>query len=471
MFYSLRFGILMAMLAIAAVTITTITILVGLTTYTQFERYAEAGRELREGRVQEAVIMFANEEQLNALENLEYLQALTADFNTTDSDFRFRPIGAVGMFEPVDETVDVSDLPASGIVRLEIAPDGEARFIRGTEAIATLYIDPVTELEFEIAQQNFVESINWTLIITAIMAGMAALTLTVILSRRILHPVAALTYAARRMESGDLGHRVKVHHAGEIAELGHAFNSMAETLAKNEELRQNMVTDIAHELRTPLTNIRGYLEAIQDGVLQADGETIDLLYEEATLLNQLIRDLQELALAEARKLRLDEQALALDEMVEQSLSALQPTAKSKRVTLSSALPDDMPEVCADHSRVMQILRNLLSNAVTHTPSDGCVNVTAEVYPTEVEISVTDTGDGIDADHLPYLFERFYRADPSRSRSTGGAGLGLAIVKQLVEAQGGRVKVVSKKGEGSTFSFTLRRVDAINLKSGSVVTTA
>lgn len=458
MFYSLRFGILMAMLAVAAVTILTITLFVGLITFTQFERYAEAGRELREGRVQEAVIMFANsEEDINDLNNLEYLQALTQDFNSAANDVRFRPIGAVGMFEAVNESGEVIELPDGGMVRLEIDPDGEATFVRGNEEIATLYVDPVTELEFDIVQRNFVESINWTLMLTAIIAAMAAVTVTVILSRRILHPVAALTHAARRMESGDLSHRVKVYNSGEIGELGHAFNAMAEAIFKNEELRQNMVTDIAHELRTPLTNIRGYLEAIQDGVLQADTETVDLLYEEATLLNQLIRDLQELALAEARKLRLEEQALAIDEMVEQSLSALQPTATSKGVSLFADLPENMPEVSADHSRVMQILRNLVSNAITHTPTNGHVRVTAEVYPTEVEISVSDTGEGVDETHLPFLFERFYRADPSRSRSTGGAGLGLAIVKQLVEAQGGRVQVDSIKGKGATFSFTLKRV--------------
>ncbi|MDQ7035374.1 MAG: HAMP domain-containing protein [Anaerolineae bacterium] len=173
-----------------------------------------------------------------------------------------------------------------------------------------------------------------------------------ILSRRILHPVAALTIAARRLETGDMTQRVVVHATGEIGELAHAFNAMAETLSKNEELRQNMVSDIAHELRTPVTNIRGYLEAIQDGLIEPnDMSTIDSLFEEAMLLNHLIQDLQELALAEAGALDYEIQPLALDSLIEQTVAMLQPSASNKEIHLCSQLPAQVPIVEADQQRV------------------------------------------------------------------------------------------------------------------------
>lgn len=461
MFYSLRFGILMAMLAVAAIAITTITIFVGLTTRAEFSRYVEAGREIREERLQEAIIMWADNDTINSLDEFAYLEA----FNTSgieSTGFRFRPLGAVGTFERVSGQAPTTNTSLSALesspIRFAVAPDGSVNVVQNGASVGQLYVDPVSEYELIIAQNNFVESVNWTLLVTAIMAGLAAVALTVILSRRILHPVAALTIAARRMERGDLSQRVAVYATGgEIGELSHAFNAMASALQRNEDLRRSMVTDIAHELRTPLTNIRGYLEAIQDEVLEADRETIDLLYEEATLLYRLIQDLQELALAEAGQLHIEKQELSLEDLVEQSMSALQPSATQKSIQLYSNLPPDMPLVSADQRRVTQILHNLINNAITHTPNGGKVGVSAEVYPTEIEISVRDTGEGIDAEHLPYLFERFYRADPSRSRATGGAGLGLAIVKQLVGAQGGRVQVESIKGKGATFTFTLPRV--------------
>jgi signal transduction histidine kinase len=448
MFYSLRFGILMAMLAIAAVAITTVTIFVGLTTRAQFTNYVEAGREIREERLQQAVVMWVDGAGTQDFDAAEFMRFLTDSSTPANQPYRL---------DIPTNTIQTNNAENKEAVRFEVAPDGGATVYQGDEIIGTLYVDPISDLALRSAQNNFVETLNWTLVVTAILAGLAAIALTVILSRRILHPVAALTIAARQLETGDMTQRVRVHVTGEIGELAHAFNAMAETLSKNEELRRNMVSDIAHELRTPVTNIRGYLEAIQDGVLEAtDMPIIDSLWEEAMLLNRLIQDLQELALAEAGALDFEMQPVALDDLVEQTVSMLQPSASDKHISLSSQLPSDLPPVEADQRRVAQVLRNLVNNAIRHTAQDGQVKVSAEVYSNEVEISVTDTGEGIEAEHIPYLFERFWRADPSRSRVTGGAGLGLAIVKQLVEAQGGRVQVESVKGKGSTFSFTLPR---------------
>lgn len=451
----------MAMLAVAAVAITTVTIFVGATTRAQFAQYVEAGRELRQDRFEQAVIVWGDSN--NRTETIDVFSSLPFLTDGTDSDpanFRIRRLGRLAYLEQVN--VDTSGANDGEVFRLEIAPDGELVVYQGQEVVGTLYIDPVPTLELELAEQVFFDTINWTLLITSVVAGIAAITLTVILSRRILHPVAALTLAARHMESGDFDQRVKVHASGEIGELASAFNAMAEALNRHESLRRNMVTDIAHELRTPLTNIRGYLEAIQDGVLEANIETVNMLHEEAVMLNQLIQDLQELALAEAGALQIDPREITVESVVEQTITAALPGARKKDVHLVSNLPDNIPVVYADQRRVGQILRNLINNAITHTPAKGEVTVSADIFPDEIEVTVRDTGEGIESDHLPYLFERFYRADPSRSRTTGGAGLGLAIVKNLVESQGGRVQVDSVKGKGATFSFTLpRQVMALN----------
>jgi signal transduction histidine kinase len=266
--------------------------------------------------------------------------------------------------------------------------------------------------------------------------------------------VEQLTEAAQRMEKGDLTVRVPVESDDEIGQLAHAFNSMAGGLAQQEQLRRNMVGDVAHELRTPLTNLRGYLEAARDGLLPADAAFVDNLYEETMLLQRLVADLQDLAQAEAGQLALERRPAALDGIVEQAVAALRPQADLRAVTLGAELPPDLPLVNVDPERIGQVLRNLLSNAVVHTPPGGQVTVLARAGEGEVTVSVRDTGEGIPPEHLLYVFDRFYRADKSRARQTGGAGLGLAIVKQLVVAHGGTIRVASEPGQGSTFTFTL-----------------
>ena len=181
-----------------------------------------------------------------------------------------------------------------------------------------------------------------------------------------------------------------------------------------------MVTDIAHELRTPLTNIRGYLEAVRDGVVAARPDVIDSLYEESLLLSRLVEDLQELALAEAGQLRLRRRPTAIGEIAERTLAGLPPQAAGGPA-LRLELPTDLPLVDADPERVGQVQRNLVTNAQHYTSPEGSITINAQVYENEVKITVCDTGTGIAPDHLPYVFERFYRADQARARSTGSAG--------------------------------------------------
>lgn len=456
MFSSLRLSILLAMVGVAALVIATVAFFAGLATRAEFSRYIEFGRELRTEQMEQAVLTYVEEENAATTdEQIAYLEGL--GFLTGSYDGRgTAPILRVDRlrFFPLNADPDDENAQSGEDIRFAVANDGEVQVMAGDQMIGTLQIDPGIEVQLAPAQTAFVESVNVALLLASALAALAAIAVTLVLSRRIIHPVAALTQAAERMERGDLSQRVHFSGRGEIAQLGGAFNSMAETLARNEKLRRNMVSDIAHELRTPMTNIRGYIEAVQDGIVEADSGTMELIYEEVMLMNRLIQDLQELALAEAGQLHMVRQPVELGDIITQSVTMLQPGAHRKQIELSADIPPNLPPVMADARRIAQIMRNLLDNALTYTPASGKVHVEAHAHEHEVEVRVIDSGEGIPEAHLPYLFERFYRVDPSRSRVTGGAGLGLAIVKQLIEAHGGRVQVESQIGAGTTFAFTL-----------------
>jgi signal transduction histidine kinase len=315
------------------------------------------------------------------------------------------------------------------------------------------YIVPVEDYSLSTIEAQFNSSVNRSLIIAIAVAGLVGLLLTFLLSRSILRPVDELISAALAMEKGDLSQRVTVRSKGELGELANAFNAMAEGLTRLEQLRRNMVTDIAHELRTPLSNVRGYLEALRDGVVKPTPETIASVYEEAMLLNRLVDDLQELAMAEAGQLKLVCEPVDMQEVIDKAVQSLKSQAVEKEINLVADLPDNLPLVEADAERLGQVLRNLLKNAIVNTSAGGEINIQARILDSQVEVSIQDNGAGISAEHLPYVFERFYRVDQSRARETGGAGLGLAIVKQLVEAQGGQVEIDSQVNVGTRISFT------------------
>jgi len=270
----------------------------------------------------------------------------------------------------------------------------------------------------------------------------------------LLAPVKALTLTARQLGQGDFSQRTQVKDKGELGELAQAFDSMAGDLERAEKLRRNMVADVAHELRTPLSNIRGYLEAIQDRVVEPDTNTIRSLNEEAVFLSRLIDDLQELSLAEAGELKLVRQAEDIAELINQAVAMVQGQALTGGVSLTIDLPDRLPPCDIDSHRIGQVLNNLLNNALAHTTKGDVITVTARQQDNLVAVSVADTGEGIPAEELPNVFERFYRVDKSRARTTGGSGLGLTIAKRLVETHGGKIEVQSEVGKGSCFTFTV-----------------
>jgi len=316
-----------------------------------------------------------------------------------------------------------------------------------------IYISPEEPAGFP-SPLNLSQAISRFLIWGSLAAVVIALLLTFFLSRRILAPVKALTLAAGKLGKGDFTQRVRFKDKSEVGELAQTFNIMADDLEKAEKLRQNLVADVAHELRTPLSNIQGYLEAVRDGVIEVNTDTINSLYEEATLLSRLVDDLQELSLAEADQLKLNCQPEDITKLINQTMVAVQAQAVAKGISVSIELPDELSPVNIDAHRVSQVLRNLLENAVTHTAKEGSITITASQQANWVEVSVSDTGEGIPAEELPNIFERFYRVDKSRARATGGSGLGLTIAKRLVEAHGGKIEASSELGNGSRFTFTL-----------------
>ncbi|MGC4853329.1 HAMP domain-containing sensor histidine kinase [Micromonospora sp. DT4] len=276
---------------------------------------------------------------------------------------------------------------------------------------------------------------------------------TVLAGVRLTRPLHALTGAAQRMRDGDGAARVRVTGRDEIARLAEAFNDMSERRERLEQLRRAMVSDIAHELRTPVTTIRGWLEAAEDGVAPMDRRLVSSLLEEATLLQHVIADLQDLAEADAGALRLHPETVYLADLLGQVAEAYRVQADRAGVALSLRVDTD-PQVYADPVRLRQAVGNLVGNAVRHTPAGGSVTISAGTADGQVTIAVADTGSGISAEHLPRVFDRFWRAERSRSRQTGGSGLGLAIVRKLVKAHQGTVKVESQPTKGSTFTVHL-----------------
>ncbi|MEE8390354.1 MAG: ATP-binding protein [Anaerolineae bacterium] len=322
------------------------------------------------------------------------------------------------------------------------------------QVVGMVLVGSMIEPALNPLDEDFLRSVNRSVLVTAVAVGLVGLVLGSLLVRQITAPVGAMSAAAEAIAGGDLNRRVPIASGDEIGRLGRSFNRMAESLARAEVLRRNMVADIAHELRTPLSVIQGNLEALLDGVFPLDREHVAVVHEETLLLSRLVADLRDLALAEAGELRLELSVTDVAEVIAGTVKGFQAQAGEKGVTLAVEQPAELPLVMADEQRLAQVLHNLLNNGLRHTPVGGTVTVRAKRVGDEVQVTVADTGEGIPAEALPYVFERFYRADRSRARTTGGSGLGLAIAKRIVEAHGGRIWARSWLGAGSTFAFSL-----------------
>jgi signal transduction histidine kinase len=280
-------------------------------------------------------------------------------------------------------------------------------------------------------------------------AGLAALLLAFLLSylltRRVLRPLSQMADASSQIASGNFSARVEANSNDEIGDLGIAFNSMGDSLEQLERLRKNMVADVAHELRTPLTNLRGYLEGLSDGVIPPDKKTFEMLQQENLRLVSLVEDLSQLARADAARAYLDRQSVDLQECINEIVTLYRMNFEEKAIRLTTELAGSTI-VEADRDKLLQAIRNLVENCWKYTPAEGRVTVSCRATEEGVRAEFINSGAGIPQQDVPFIFERFFRVDPSRSRDAGGAGIGLAIVKQLIEAHGGEVGAESTSEE-------------------------
>ncbi len=286
-----------------------------------------------------------------------------------------------------------------------------------------------------------------------------AVALAVRAFRGIAMPLADVMTAADTVAEGDLTVRVDEHGPGEFSRLARSFNRMTEELERTDRQRRNLTADVAHELRTPLHIIQGNLEGVLDGVYDPTDEHINTTLDETRLLGRLVEDLRTLSLAESGELPLRREDVDVAELLADVGTTFSGHAEADDIELRVETGPSGATIHADAGRMNQVLGNLVVNALRHTASGGSVALRSEATPDGVRISVGDTGEGIAADDLPFIFDRFWRADRSRSRGDGvGSGLGLPIARQLVQNQGGRIEVESEQGVGTTFTIVLPASD-------------
>ncbi len=310
--------------------------------------------------------------------------------------------------------------------------------------------------------ENFRMAMNDALVYAGLAAFAAGGIASLLLSRRLMAPVKSMMQASQRIAEGDYSKRVPTSttssatNQDELDQLAHCFNRMAEKLEQIETMRRQLIADVAHELRTPLTAIKGSMEALIDGVLPAERSTYESVYREADRLQRLVEDLQELSRVESGGIQLTLKPVNISLLINNALKRMQPAFDEKKIKLESDIQDKLPRVKVDEDRILQVIINLLSNSLQFTPKKGVVKVIAAKNKNDLIISIKDNGIGIKPHDLEHIFERFYRADKSRSRQEGGgSGIGLTIAQSLIHAHGGRIWVESEgEGKGSVFHFSL-----------------
>jgi signal transduction histidine kinase len=308
------------------------------------------------------------------------------------------------------------------------------------------------------ATTGFLQSVWWQFLLVGMVAAGVSLAVARQIARGMTQPLRDMASAARRMETGDYSVRVQTRSRDEVGRLAAAFNRMSGELENLEQSRRDLVANVSHELKTPIAAIRAHLENLLDGVETPDPATLEVMLSQVERLGRLVDQLLDLSRLESGEVPLRLEPLPLQSLVDDLISEIGVARPGRGVQVRNDVPADLPALSADRERVHQVLFNLVDNAVRFTPTGGSVTVTARRRNGAVEVAVSDTGAGIPAEHLPRLFERFYRADPARARGDGGTGIGLAIARSVVEAHGGQIRAESEPGRGSVFTFDLPSAD-------------
>lgn len=315
--------------------------------------------------------------------------------------------------------------------------------------------EQIPQERFERYEESVSERIWESTWRSAIVGSAFGLLFGVGLSRTMVKPLLELEKGAKAVATHNLSYRVKEEGSSEIQAVARAFNEMASELEQSETLRRNLLADVTHELRHPVHVLRGNLQGILDGIFPLELEEVVALMEQTEQLTQLVNDLHDIALAEAHELPMHPQTISLSKLVKDVVETMHILAAEKEIALSSELPEGELWINAHPGRIRQVLHNLVANAIQYTPAGGQVRVKLAVDTSGISLFVTDSGIGLTAEELPHVFNRFYRADASRSRHERGTGLGLAIAKAIVEAHGGQLTVTSPgPQQGSTFALTL-----------------
>jgi len=324
--------------------------------------------------------------------------------------------------------------------------------VRG-ERVGTL-IMAIPAGTFNPLEQAFSQSVRDSILLAGAIALIIALGLGILFVRRLARPLEELRVAAEQISQGRSPPRVHITSSDELGRLGQTFNQMAESLQRSEALRRQLILDIAHELRNPLMVQQSHLELLLDNVVPPTPEQLQTIYEQNLLLGRLVRDLQLLALADAGELQIVRVPTQFREILQRVIAHIHPTLEEKQIALEAQIADDLPTVAVDPQRIEQVLLNLLDNACRYTPPGGKIVLSAYREDGAVHVSVRDGGPGIAPEDLPHIFERFYRGDKSRVRSSGGTGLGLSIAKALIEAHGGKIWAENAPQGGACFHFTV-----------------
>ncbi len=415
------------------------------------------------------------------------------------------------VFDNLNMLPDGVPLPQRLRATAAVEPIVLRRPLRGNATVGYVVV-PSGLFAVDVAERGLFENLTRIGVLGSCASGLAAVVVALLVVRHVTAPLRSMTRAAQRLASGERHEPLPIPQDRELAELAASFNTMAAELERQEGLRRQLVADIAHELRTPLSVLRLQIESIEDGIEQPTPDVFASLAHEVNLLTRLVNDLRFLSLADAGQLSLRLEPVDGRELLERVAASVQPRARQQQVDLRvEPCRADLPPVLADRERLAQVLGNLVENALRYTPSGGQVRLSIrdnrplpalpphtgsgrlwcitpptagnatdpsevihvprrEVAPPPmpdtlvadqwVAFAVSDTGPGIAPADLPHIFDRFYRTDRARARETGGSGLGLAIVQRLVEAQGGRVEVVSAVGKGTTFHVYLPVVGAV-----------